>query len=394
MRRLAALLPSGLLIGAVSALAQDTREAEIVNRQAEKAKALQPYQPSGAERWIKAAEAAFVQPPRVYMYLGSVYPGGLLAVGTGARQPVGDTALIDVHAGWSLRNFKLLDASYRLPALASRRLRTTIYGRVIDAPSVDFFGIGSGSSADDRSTFLYRPVTAGARLEFRPVDVVSVGGGAEYLGIRTDTGARGTPVTDRFSSAQLPGLGADLSYVRSFAFAALDWRDAPGYSRSGGLWRVDFSSYAARSGQPYSFRRVDADVRQFFPILRRNWVVLLGAQSSFTATDAGNLVPFYLLPDLGGSGALPGYPSWRFRDRNRLLVGGEFRWTPGHYVDMALFYQAGKVAARRPDLDLSRLNDSYGVGMRFHTATTTVMRADLARTREGMGLVLAFSQGF
>ena len=43
---------------------------------------------------------------------------------------------------------------------------------------------------------------------------------------------------------------------------------------------------------------------------------------------------------------LRGYPSWRFRDRNRLLLTGEYRWTAGQFVDMALFVDAGKVAAR------------------------------------------------
>jgi hypothetical protein len=158
--------------------------------------------------------------------------------------------------------------------------------------------------------------------------------------------------------------------------------------------RVEASNYAAREGRPFSFRRVDADVRQFIPILRGNWVIVLGALGSVTDTDAGDEVPFYLLPDLGGSSALPGYPSWRFRDRHRILVGGELRWTPGQFVDMALFYQAGKVAARRSDLDLDHLKDSFGIGIRFHTAQATVLRADLAKTREGLGLVLAFSQGF
>jgi hypothetical protein len=386
----------GLLAMATPGLAQgqDTREGDLAKRQAEKAKTVKPYEPSGAERWIRSAEAIVLDPPRVYPFFGSIYPGGLLAIGAGVRQPVGDTALFDVHGAWSLRNFKMLDASYRLPALAERRVRATLYGKWIDAPTVDFYGVGNHSSLDDKSTFLYRPTTAGARIEVRPIRIVSLGGGAEYLGTKSDRGARGVSADDRFTPDEVPGLGESLSFVRSFAHAALDWRDGPGYSRHGGLWRVDFSSYAARDGAPFSFRRVDAEIKQFIPILRGNWVIMLGGEGSVTETDGSDDVPFYLLPDLGGSGALPGYPSWRFRDRNRLLVGGEFRWTPGQFVDMALFYQGGKVTARRQDLDLDRLRHTYGIGIRFHTATTTVMRADLAKTREGLGLVLAFSQGF
>ena len=61
---------------------------------------------------------------------------------------------------------------------------------------------------------------------------------------------------------------------------------------------------------------------------------------------------------------LRGYPNFRFRDRNRLLMTAELRWTPARFLDMAVFYDAGKVASRRQDLDFNDLRDSYGIGMR------------------------------
>ena len=71
------------------------------------------------------------------------------------------------------------------------------------------------------------------------------------------------------------------------------------------------------------------------------------------------------MPDLGGSHTLRGYPTWRFRDRNRLLLTGEYRWTAGPFVDMALFLDAGKVAPRvagprsaRPEEDLRHRPDA------------------------------------
>src|SRR4029077_1539783 len=92
-----------------------------------------------------------------------------------------------------------------------------------------------------------------------------------------------------------------------------------------------------RSGGVNSFRRVDAEVDQFVPLLRENWVIALRAAASTTDTPAGHYVPYYLMPDLGGSHSLRGYSSWRFRDRNRLVLSGEYRWTAGPFVDMALF---------------------------------------------------------
>ena len=58
------------------------------------------------------------------------------------------------------------------------------------------------------------------------------------------------------------------------------------------------------------------------------------------------------------------------------------------------FYDAGKVTAARRDLNLSGLRRSYGIGIRFHAPAATVLRAELARTDEGFGLVLAFSPAF
>ena len=85
---------------------------------------------------------------------------------------------------------------------------------------------------------------------------------------------------------------------------------------------------------------------------------------------------------------------WRFRDRNRLLLTGEYRWTAGPFVDMALFADAGKVASRVNDLDLQDLKSSYGIGMTLHTARQTFTRIEFARTREGMGLIFSFSPSF
>jgi outer membrane protein assembly factor BamA len=105
-------------------------------------------------------------------------------------------------------------------------------------------------------------------------------------------------------------------------------------------------------------------------------------------------VPFFLLPDLGGSHTIRGYQPWRFRDRNRLLLSGEYRWTAGSFLDMALFVDAGKVAPRLADLDLHGLTTSYGIGAAFHTPISTVTRIELARTREGNSLMFSFSPSF
>ena len=62
-------------------------------------------------------------------------------------------------------------------------------------------------------------------------------------------------------------------------------------------------------------------------------------------------MPFYLQRTLGGPDDLRGFRRFRFRDRNILLLQAEYRWEIFTAVDGAIFYDAGKVASRREDLD-------------------------------------------
>ena len=100
------------------------------------------------------------------------------------------------------------------------------------------------------------------------------------------------------------------------------------------------------------------------------------------------------LPDLGGTEALRGFSAFRFRDRHRMLLTGEYRWTAGPLVDMAVFVDAGKVASRRADLDFDDLQISKGIGLRIHTPAATVTRIEVARSKEGTSLIFAFSPSF
>ena len=98
--------------------------------------------------------------------------------------------------------------------------------------------------------------------------------------------------------------------------------------------------------------------------------------------DDTSVVPYFMLPALGGGSTLRGYPDFRFRDRNRLLMNAELRWTPARFLDMAVFYDTGKVAALREDLNFRDLNHSYGIGMRIVGLDGYAFRIELAHSRE------------
>ena len=51
-------------------------------------------------------------------------------------------------------------------------------------------------------------------------------------------------------------------------------------------------------------------------------------------------IPYFMLPSLGGGSNLRGYSSWRFRDRNSLLLQGEWRIMVNRYLDTVFFADA------------------------------------------------------
>jgi outer membrane protein assembly factor BamA len=104
---------------------------------------------------------------------------------------------------------------------------------------------------------------------------------------------------------------------------------------------------------------------------------------------AGQVVPFYLAPSLGGNNSLRGYSDYRFHDRNLLVLNVETRFALMTHVDAALFFDAGNVAARIENLDLGRR--SYGTGVRFHTRRSTFARVDVARSDEGWRAICSLS---
>ena len=68
--------------------------------------------------------------------------------------------------------------------------------------------------------------------------------------------------------------------------------------------------------------------------------------------EDGQEIPFFMLPALGGGSSLRGFTSWRFRDRNSLLLQAEWRVIVNRFLDMArlLRRRQGHRARRRSRL--------------------------------------------
>jgi hemolysin activation/secretion protein len=220
-----------------------------------------------------------------------------------------------------------------------------------------------------------------------------LGGSAFYEDYREREGqGAGPTITDRYTPITAPALGTNPAFAHTTAIAGIDWRTSPGYSRRGGLYEVQYHNYAGVGGAA-TFDRLDAEVVQHLPLLRETWVLSL--RGRMQSTLGNDVVPYFLLPSLGSGSTLRGYATERFHDRHSLLLQGEWRWIPNRLgLDMALFYDAGKVASRRDDLDLKGLKHDVGVGIRLHGPAATPLRIEVAKGSEGWHLVFSGSPAF
>ena len=370
-----------LMLAAAPALAQETRQDQIAAEQAEKATRLQQYAPDSLERRLVTIERVLSAERPLYPYIGSVLEGGGLAVGPGYRSRFGDSGSIEAHAAWSLKNYKGAQMTLTAPAVAGGRVTFAAQLEAVGAPEVAFYGIGNNTRSDDRNGYSYSSTQAGFLTRLQASRALTFDVGIDAMRLEANL-------------ANTPGDSLTPNYARSRVSAAFDTRTSPGYTRRGGLYRVDGSSYHQTNGSGHSFIRFDAEAQQFIPLVRENQVIALRALASTTGTGNGHEVPYFLMPSLGGSHTLRGYSAGRFRDRNRLLLTGEYRWTAGPFIDMALFLDAGRVSPAASDLATGRFTRTYGIGVTLHTFTSTLTRMEVARTPQGTALVLSFGPSF
>lgn len=374
-----------------------SRVAVIEQEQKAKEATLRPYQSTAGERIAKKVQDLTMDGGRHWhTFLDPAISGSGLTLGAGYERHVSAFNRVDVRGNYSLNGSARVEAEFIAPQLFKRRGRLSLLGGWRKATEVDFYGTGITSSERNETAFSFEQPHVGALLTVRPArKLLALGGGVEWsrwaLGSRK---AGDAPALDvRYTAAQLRGLGATVGYLHTQATVALDYRTSPGYSRRGGYLAVTGHDYTD-SDKEFGFRQLDYEVTQHLPILREAWVISLHGLATTTHGKSGEQIPFFMLPSLGGGSNLRGYGALRFRDRNSLLLQAEWRIMANRYMDTAVFYDAGTVAARTSDLDFSGMRHDAGVGFRFHAPFSTVLRLDLAKSREGLSLVIASSAVF
>jgi hypothetical protein len=373
-----------------------TREGVIEQAQADKVKTLHPYQPTKAEQIFTRVDTALLERTiRWHPFFDSAYSGGGFTLGAGRATYVSSYNYIDARGSWTFKNYKRIEAEFVAPRMFDRRATLSVLGGWREATQVGFYGFGTNTSQDARTNYEFRQPYGSALFTIFPTrQYFMLRGGAELSRWSQRPGSGNFPSVETvFTPETLPGLGAEVTYLHTQGTVGFDWRTSPGYTRRGGFYSVTGHDYHDRDDD-FGFQLFEYEAIQHFPILREAWILSFRGrvQTAFNKDD--QQIPFFMTPALGGGSSLRGYASWRFRDRNSLLLQAEWRISVNRYLDTAVFYDAGKVTARTSDLDLDGLKSDFGFGVRFHGPFFTPLRVELAKGREGLSFIFSSSAPF
>ena len=242
-----------------------------------------------------------------------------------------------------------------------------VYGQVKGMRRLDFFGIGPETDRANLAKYHYRESVVGADIAAPVNGWFDIGTAVEGIWPRltTITDPTVTTVNDLYTDLTAPGLVGDPNYIRVAGYVSLHTTGQPEQRRL--VYDFFYNVYHDFSGNNFSFRRFDADLKHKFPLGEKAEIRFRGRLSS-ADTSPGQRVPFYLQETLGGSNirnedTLRGFGDYRFRDQAYALFQTDFMATLYGPLKLIVFYDTGKVAGSFSRLDEGRLRHTYGAGI-------------------------------
>jgi hypothetical protein len=337
----------------------------------------------------------------VYAELGHMVTGaGWISGGPGYRRHLLDgRALVEASGAVSWNFYKTAQSRFELRHLAHDRLTLGAQVMYQDLVQVEYFGVGNASLESKRTAYRLNNTDVLSYGSVRATPWLTFSGRVGWIpqpNLSTPAGRNVTaPSTiDAFAEDGAPGVRSQPPFLHADASIVADRRDHAGHPTGGGLYRATAATFSDRDAGRYSFRRYEVEAAQFIPVFTRRWILALHGWEVFSNTSTGEVVPFYLMPSLGGQNTLRGYADYRFHDADMQAFNVESRWSLFDHVDAAIFFDAGKVAPRPGGLDFSDLKRSYGVGFRVHSATATYARLDIGHSPEGWRAIFKVTDPF
>jgi outer membrane protein assembly factor BamA len=331
------------------------------------------------------------------MLLSGTRPAQGQTFGIGYRRSdlFNDALTARVTARGTLAGAQLYDGALHVNRLGrSKDTFVNVYVNYERSPNMNYYGLGANSRKEDRTRYRLHTASLEARAGYRFTRALNAGIDVGYGAAHTRAADEGEvpSIETVFDATTAPGLFDDTAFYSWGAFAAYDTRDLVRGPRSGGFYGLEFKRYLDEDAGTYSHRQLGVEGQQFFPYRNQQRVVALFVKARFAYTGRDDrVVPFYLLPTLGGNFELRGFNQYRFADSNAFMVALEHRWYAFSGLEMALFVDAGKTVPEKGRVDFSGLNYSGGIGLRARVRGAVVLRMDVATGREGTRWIWSMS---
>jgi len=393
-----------MLIFGLVCQGQETRTAEIEQQQDKKLAEAKPDEPGKVEKALDYIEDGDILERLTSGYhgwnlrLGGLVQGSGFALGPEYRlhtDLLGGSNFL-VGGQISTKLYQKYYTGWGMPNLARGRISFDVNGVHRNFSQIDYFGPGPRSSKDARTDYRLEDTTVDASLGVKPIKHLHLGGSAGYVWMNIGPGTSDTyPSTDLVFPPNIAiGIDHQTNFLRYGPYAQVDYLDNKESPRKGGLYTFEYTWYEDQKLHLHDFRRIDAEIQQYFGFFNRTRVLAFRAKTTLTDAGTGQTIPFYMQPILGGSEDLRGFLPFRFYDQNSFVMNAEYRWHLMSILDMALFADGGKVFPRRGELNFSHLQGDGGIGFRFNYQGRPFMRIDIAGSHEGFQFWIKFNDIF
>jgi hypothetical protein len=361
---------------------------------------------SAAKTLLCRAQALFTDHP-LHIAAGSIAPQNGVGFGPAFSYA---TDLSVWRLNWNADAVASTNGSWRaglyLNAFPTPKTLTTetqpvisAYAQAISLNQIGFFGLGNSTSVSGKSFFGMREIIPGANVVYpifqkSKLHIALYGEiNGRFVEIRGRSGQSNPSIQELYTDAEAPGLASQPGFLQLGEGLRLRPSFLHNHIKLGYL--ITFQQFFAPGDSSFTFRRLTLDLSHEFPIYHtsrssypndqvgpdgnpkagkitfsRNREGSFGARLSISEsiTPAGNVVPFYFQPTLGGSNIngdqeLSSYQDYRFRAPDILLLRGSFEHSVWGPIGFTALTDYGKVGLTRGDIDFDHLRHSFGVGL-------------------------------
>ncbi len=300
----------------------------------------------------------------------------------------------------SVNDYQSFKIRYKTPKFMGEKLSITLLGQYTQRPWESYFGSGHLSSRDRETN--YNPehshLSSSVLWQARSNIVIDLRVGYDAYNI--SDGEDPNLVGDIDSIRQIYKLS--LSETRNTRLASFggtidhDWRNDKGQPTAGGREIISVVYYAStEDNDNFKYTSITVDVRQYFHIFKKRALAVRVMALSTDLGDKTQVMPFYLLPSLGGAETLRGYTRLRFVDNDLALISAEYRYPIWKKIDAFVFLDEARVFISLTDhFKWHDWKYSYGGGLRVWEIDNLILSFYAAKSEEETRFRIQFSDSF